>query len=271
MNVRSIKGAEQVICDAMGINRVPATIAVALDASGWLNTSEAQAELTRLRLLQNAMPADLSEAQLEALIDAGNRARNDYYHERACSCSEWPTSCATDPDYANGYWDSDTFAIAAAAVIGAWEAMRARAEADEVARLQTRVEELETFAQGCDGEGCVLPHSSWCQRAIVFAESHNGCTCGRPWEESPQPHAGHCWLLSPPQSEIERMRARVAELEALKPAAIQTCRTCGAGYSLGQACSVCLFHTQMAAAHAAAPHEGPEPHIYRTSRLLEDQ
>lgn len=143
MNVRSINGAAQVICDAIGLDRVPASIARALDASGWLNTTEVQAELARLRLLQNAMPAELSEAQLEALIDAGNAARNDYYHERACSCSEWPNGCATNADYANGYWDSDTFAIAAAAVIGVWESMRAPAEADEIVRLRAEVAEQD--------------------------------------------------------------------------------------------------------------------------------
>lgn len=49
MNTRSISGAARVICEAMGRNRVPATIAVALDAGGWLNTSEAAAELVALR------------------------------------------------------------------------------------------------------------------------------------------------------------------------------------------------------------------------------
>ncbi|MER6778478.1 MULTISPECIES: hypothetical protein [unclassified Streptomyces] len=124
----------------------------------------------------NAQPAELTEVQLEALIDAGNGARNDYYHERACSCSEWPEGCATDPDYANGYWDSDTFAISAAAVVGAWESMRAPAEADELALL----------------------------------------------------------------------RARLAELEALKPAPIQDCRKCGAGYDYGRPCSNCAFQAAMA-------------------------
>lgn len=86
--------------------------------------------------------------------------------------------------------------------------------ADELARLQARVEELETFARGCDGEGCVLPHSSWCRTARDFAAENNGCTCGEPWAGSPQTHSGHCWLLSPPDDELEWHRKRVAELLA---------------------------------------------------------
>ncbi|MFD3802594.1 hypothetical protein ACFWTC_02970 [Streptomyces sp. NPDC058619] len=84
----------------------------------------------------------------------------------------------------------------------------------EQARLAVRVSELETSARGCDGEGCVLPHSSWCIRAREFAAQHSGCTCGEPWKDTPQSHAGHCWLLSPPDDELEWHRKRVAELLA---------------------------------------------------------
>ena len=47
-----------------------------------------------------------------------------------------------------------------------------------------------------------------------------------------------------------RMRAdrdRIAELEALTPAAIQTCRVCGAGYVYGEPCAQCAFRARMAA------------------------
>lgn len=59
-------------------------------------------------------------------------------------------------------------------------------------------------------------------------------------------------LLMTPETaaELKQLRARVAELEALTPAAIQTCRVCGAGYSYGNPCSTCLFKAQMAAATA---------------------
>ncbi|MFF8716213.1 hypothetical protein ACF07T_32980 [Streptomyces sp. NPDC015184] len=51
-----------------------------------------------------------------------------------------------------------------------------------------------------------------------------------------------------------QLRARVAELEALTPAAIQTCRICGAGYDYGQPCSVCEFKKRMAAELPEDPH-----------------
>jgi len=78
-----------------------------------------------------------------------------------------------------------------------------------------RVAELETLAHGCDGEGCILPHSSWCERAKQAAAENSGCTCPQPWKGTPQPHAGYCWLVSPPRDEVEKLRARVVELEAL--------------------------------------------------------
>ncbi|MFD3717215.1 hypothetical protein [Streptomyces sp. NPDC058674] len=92
--------------------------------------------------------------------------------------------------------------------------LQSQESADELVRLTARVAELETSARGCDGEGCVLPHSSWCIRAREFAAQHSGCTCGEPWKDTPQPHAGHCWLLSPPCDELEWHRKRVAELLA---------------------------------------------------------
>lgn len=57
--------------------------------------------------------------------------------------------------------------------------------------------------------------------------------------------------------ERDALRARVAELEALTPAPVQTCRACGAGYDYGKPCSVCEFKTRMAAAIAEDPHDSP--------------
>ncbi|MEU9333198.1 hypothetical protein AB0D49_08530 [Streptomyces sp. NPDC048290] len=48
-----------------------------------------------------------------------------------------------------------------------------------------------------------------------------------------------------------RLRDRIAELEALTPAEIQTCRVCGAGYTYGQPCATCVFRKRMAAERGA--------------------
>lgn len=87
----------------------------------------------------------------------------------------------------------------------------------EVRRLQDRVAELETYAYGCDGEGCVIPHSSWCEAAKKTAAANDGCTCPKPWTGHPQPHAGYCWLVSPPRNEIEEMRRALAQRTAVLP------------------------------------------------------
>jgi hypothetical protein len=81
----------------------------------------------------------------------------------------------------------------------------------EIERLTNRVAELEAYAHGCDGEGCVIPHSSWCEVAQKAAAENDGCTCPQPWKGHPQPHAGYCWLVSPPRNEIEEMRRALAK------------------------------------------------------------
>ncbi|MEU3219986.1 hypothetical protein [Streptomyces sp. NPDC006971] len=58
-------------------------------------------------------------------------------------------------------------------------------------------------------------------------------------------------------AEVAGLRARITELEALTPAPIQTCRTCGTGYDYGKPCSVCEFKKRMAAALAEDPHDSP--------------
>lgn len=51
------------------------------------------------------------------------------------------------------------------------------------------------------------------------------------------------------------LRARVAELEALTPAPIQTCRSCGAGYDYGHPCSICEFKKRIASEIAKSSDE----------------
>lgn len=91
---------------------------------------------------------ELTEQQLEALINAGNHALSDYYHERQCHCSEYPAGCVTNPGYRRdaGYWDTDAFAIGVQAVLGVWELLRNDRHASELEELRARVAELEAQA-----------------------------------------------------------------------------------------------------------------------------
>lgn len=54
-------------------------------------------------------------------------------------------------------------------------------------------------------------------------------------------------LLSKADVQRQADRDRIAELEALTPAAIQTCRVCDAGYTYGGPCETCVFRARMAA------------------------
>lgn len=149
-SVRRVAAAEGVIRAAWSRSTVEpwhfvGVAAQALEDAGRLTSPETAADLERLRLLQNAQPAALSEAQVDALADAGNRALNDHYHEDLCYCRDWPESCASEGYFA-GMWDTAAFHIGMAAVIGAWESMRSPAEADELGRLRSRVAELEAAA-----------------------------------------------------------------------------------------------------------------------------
>ena len=63
-----------------------------------------------------------------------------------------------------------------------------------------------------------------------------------------------CLLQSPESAaELVRLRARVAELEALTPARFQDCQVCGTGYEYGKPCSFCEFKKRVAAEVAATP------------------
>ncbi|MCX5209760.1 hypothetical protein OG689_10740 [Kitasatospora sp. NBC_00240] len=75
------------------------------------------------------LPADL----LDELIDVGNKALNDHYHERACSCSTWPAGCATRGHYF-GMHDTDAFAHGLPAIIAAYEQHKAQ-QVDPVPEL----------------------------------------------------------------------------------------------------------------------------------------
>lgn len=69
-------------------------------------------------------------------------------------------------------------------------------------------------------------------------------------------------------TELERIanaeRARAAELEALKPAPMQTCGVCSAVHALGEPCGVCEFQARMAAVAGPAV----DASVDRWTRLL---
>jgi hypothetical protein len=59
---------------------------------------------------------------------------------------------------------------------------------------------MTIVVSGCTADEHVLPHSSSCEAAQKTAAANNGCTCGRPWEGHPQPHAAYCWLIAKPST-----------------------------------------------------------------------
>lgn len=71
---------------------------------------------------------------------------------------------------------------------------------------------------------------------------------------------------------IAELNARIAELEALTPARVQTCRVCGAGYTYGEPCSSCEFRKRMAAELQARGLDGEHyeavHHSYRVGHDL---
>jgi hypothetical protein len=79
-------------------------------------------------------PPGLPEHLLDQLIDTGNQALGDHYHERTCACSAWPGACLT-PTITPGMWDTDAFAIALPALIAAYEQAQAQlADAEQAAQ-----------------------------------------------------------------------------------------------------------------------------------------
>jgi len=100
------------------------TVIFALSEVGSLVTPGGAFELERLRLLMKAQPAALTEEQIEALVDAGDRVVNDATHEDMCACDGWPTECRY---FRDGQWDMGGLAVAIPAIVGLWEVMRAAA------------------------------------------------------------------------------------------------------------------------------------------------
>lgn len=84
-------------------------------------------------------PLALAEAQLDALVAAGDRVVNDAVHQDLCACDAWPEKCVSSGRYFMGAWDVGGLETALPAVLGLWESMRG----SELAGLRARVAELE--------------------------------------------------------------------------------------------------------------------------------
>ncbi|TLQ43453.1 hypothetical protein [Streptomyces marianii] len=194
MNTKRVNAAADVIHAAMQQGQtLPATIAEVLELACLLQSPETANEMERLRSLTNAQPAHLTEAQLDALSEAGNRALNDHYHTDLCHCGDWPASCASSGDYFMGTWDTGAFHISLGAVLGLWESMRADAAAAELARLR---EERDAFRA---------------QRNAVFATNDELLArVERVGLERLQTQSEFFKVAR----DADRLRARVAELEA---------------------------------------------------------
>ncbi|MFF5670318.1 hypothetical protein ACFY8S_09300 [Streptomyces hygroscopicus] len=140
-DTKALTSLADLICRAQKQGRrTPMGIAMAIASARTLPPSE-QSELERLRQLVDASPAELTEAQAEALAEAGNRFLNEENHEDLCFCDGWPEACVSG--YTRSTWDSAAMEQALPAVIGLWESLRTESESRELRRLRVRVAELE--------------------------------------------------------------------------------------------------------------------------------
>lgn len=105
--------------------------------------------------------------------------------------------------------------------------------APELDRLRAQVAELEAQRDRRRGRLVALQNDALNMRGSL---SPHGEARKVPFELGETLTPAVDWLIN-----------RVAELQALAPAPIQTCRSCGAGYDYGQPCSLCEFKTRMAA------------------------
>lgn len=135
------------------------------------------------------------------------------------------------------------------------EVDRLRVERDE---FYDRVDTLTAVAQG--NKRHVVSLTTECQRlrarvAELEAERHSTNKS-----------------VSEAAEQLRVDRDRIAELEALTPARVQTCRVCGAGYTYGEPCSSCEFRKRMAAELQArgldGEHYASVHHDYRVGHDL---
>ncbi|MGW6598463.1 hypothetical protein [Streptomyces sp. NPDC055036] len=195
--------------------RTAAGIAAALESAGLLMSPETAAELTKLRALLNAEPAELTPEQIDALAAAGNRVVNDAFHEDLCMCDAWPKECLSSGGFFQGYWDTSRFDTAMPAVIALWEVMRNDRDAAKVAELRARVAELEAAQDRAVGDHAMVCRE--CNAPVLWVDSENGGW----WNHTGPAEDGHGIvpkpLLHPSPDGITR---RIAPTQALREAVV---------------------------------------------------
>ena len=228
------------------------------------------------------LPMALAEAQLDALAASGNRAVNDAVHEDLCACDAWPKECLSSGGFFQGYWDMGGLDTAIPAVLGLWERMRggelAAFRALELGDLDGRVSascgkpnHLTWLRKVDDTRAC-----PWCvmelQNDSLVARTHQLAHYQEIERNFWANQRADESLAAVANRRIAELNERIAELEALTPARVQTCRVCGAGYTYGEPCSSCEFRTRMAAELQArglgGEHEAAVHHSYRVGRDL---
>lgn len=141
--------------------------------------------------------------------------------------------------------------------------MSARDESAELARVVAREGALPVPGGGEPSElerlrGVLL---GACDE-VARLEAELGAASARVAELLAERHSTN-EALSKRDVALQEQRDRIAELEALTPAPVQTCRKCGAGYDYGQPCSTCVFRARMAAELQARSLEGEHyPHVH---------
>lgn len=163
------------------------------------------AELERLRSLMNAQPAELSEAQVDALAEAGNRAVADALHERLCLCDRWPDACVAGHEVTT--WDTGAYDIAVPAIVGLWESMRADSVPAELESLRHEVPELralvEAMCAAAMGPAGLEPQALSAERLTEIA-ARLDAVASAPWvlrdDLEGDGYPGHLWVVRTPDA-----------------------------------------------------------------------
>ncbi|MEV8623365.1 hypothetical protein [Streptomyces sp. NPDC051079] len=249
MNARRVAAAEGVILAALKTRKTAAGVAIALESACLLQSPETAAE-----------------------------QRAEVIAERDAQVVAWLVKKAAE--YGSSNRDSRTAAEAVGRMADKLSRGAVRDDETGVSLLyRLRSENNQLMAQVAEVCG---QRDAWHDWADTLAYKVAPVeVLGRHGEEGKFPWDDALKLITP-AAEVAALRARVAELEAerhstnealskamerlaeleaLTPAPIQTCRTCGAGYTYGQPCGICEFQARIAAELRQIEAERPEAGI----------